>query len=158
MLDRLLHTAPSYSVLGARLALGAVLFAHGAQKVGGFGGPGWAGTMAFFTEGLGVPAPLAAGVIAFEVFGALALRLGLLGRPLAAAAAGVMLGAIALVHAPHGFFMNWVGAQAGEGYEFHLLALALSLVVSAQGSGAWSLDRALARRWARAPRRGAEAA
>jgi putative oxidoreductase len=34
-----------------------------------------------------------------------------------------MLGAIGMVHAKVGFFMNWTGKQAGEGFEYHLLAM-----------------------------------
>lgn len=41
--------------------------------------------------------------------------------------------------------MNWSGAQAGEGFEFHLLALALSVPLMLRGAGAWSLDGWLAR-------------
>ena len=58
-----------------------------------------------------------------------------------------MLGAILLVHLPNGFFMNWGGvAGAGEGYELHLLALALSVPLLVRGAGAYSLDRVIARR------------
>ncbi|MGC3998186.1 MAG: hypothetical protein QM767_12170 [Anaeromyxobacter sp.] len=64
-----------------------------------------------------------------------------------------MIGAVATVHWQAGFFMNWSGAQAGEGFEYHLLALALAIPVVVSGGGAWSLDRVLAR----ALRRGAGA-
>jgi putative oxidoreductase len=56
-----------------------------------------------------------------------------------------MLGAVATVHAPNGFFMNWFGNQAGEGFEFHLLALALVISLLLQGGGRASLDQRLAR-------------
>ena len=62
---------------------------------------------------------------------------------MAAGVAAVMVGAIVTVHLTHGFFMNWTGAQAGEGFEFHILAIALALVVMLRGSGAASVDRAL---------------
>ena len=54
-----------------------------------------------------------------------------------------MVGAIATVHLANGFFMNWSGAQKGEGFEYHILAIALALVVMLRGSGAASVDRAL---------------
>ncbi len=54
-----------------------------------------------------------------------------------------MLGAIFMVHLKVGFFMNWVGAQKGEGFEFHLLALALVVLLVIKGSGKFSLDRLL---------------
>jgi putative oxidoreductase len=48
-------------------------------------------------------------------------------------------------HLRNGFFMNWYGNQAGEGFEYHLLALGLALVVLVRGSGALSVDRVLSR-------------
>ena len=51
-----------------------------------------------------------------------------------------MLGAIATTHWKVGFFMNWFGNQAGEGYEFHLLALALSVPLLIAGGGRCALD------------------
>ncbi|HZU83171.1 MAG TPA: DoxX family protein, partial [Polyangiaceae bacterium] len=49
--------------------------------------------------------------------------------------------AIVMVHAPNGFFMNWFGNQKGEGFEYHLLALALAAIVMVKGAGVFSLDR-----------------
>ena len=57
----------------------------------------------------------------------------------------VMLGAMVLVHGQHGFFLNWNGDQAGEGIQFHLLVLAVAVVLMVKGSGAWSIDRLLLR-------------
>jgi putative oxidoreductase len=54
-----------------------------------------------------------------------------------------MLVAIATVHFANGFFMNWSGQQKGEGFEYHLLAIALCILVMVKGAGALSLDRAL---------------
>jgi putative oxidoreductase len=56
-----------------------------------------------------------------------------------------MLVAIFKVHAVNGFFMNWTGQQKGEGFEFHVLALAMAAAIMIAGSGAWSVDRALSR-------------
>jgi putative oxidoreductase len=53
----------------------------------------------------------------------------------------IMIGAIAMVHLPHGFFMNWFGNQTGEGYEYHLLVIGLSLAIMVNGSGRLSIDR-----------------
>ena len=50
---------------------------------------------------------------------------------------------IGAVHLPDGFFMNWTGTQQGEGFEYHLLAIAIGLAVFIKGSGAMSVDRAL---------------
>jgi putative oxidoreductase len=132
-----------------RLALAAVMFPHGAQKVlGWFGGPGLKGTLDFFKKS-GIPAPLATLVLAAEFLGPLGLAAGLLTRLAALGIAGVMLGAILLVHRQHGFFINWFGNQAGEGFEYHLLALGLAVALIIGGAGAWSLD-ALVAQWGNA--------
>jgi putative oxidoreductase len=129
----------------SRLVLALVMFPHGAQKVlGWFGGYGFAGTMQAFTEQMGIPAVLAFLAIAVEFLGPIALVLGLGSRIAAAGIAINMAVAVWMVHLPNGFFMNWFGNQKGEGFEYHLLAIALALVVVIRGSGAWSLDRRLA--------------
>jgi putative oxidoreductase len=127
-----------------RLGLGIVMFPHGAQKaLGWFGGNGFSGTVQFFTQNMGVPLPLALLAIAAEFLGSLGLIVGLLGRVAALGIAAVMLVAIATVNLANGFFMNWGGNQAGEGFEYHLLALAMAIAVIIGGSGALSIDRAL---------------
>ena len=131
----------------ARLALALVMFPHGAQKLlGWYGGHGFSGTLGFFTQQMGLPAPLAAGVILIEFFAPLLLLVGLGTRYAALGIGAIMVGAIATVHAAQGFFMNWTGAQAGEGYEYHLLVLGLVAVLLVQGGGALSLDRWLTAR------------
>lgn len=129
-----------------RVTLGVVMFPHAAQKAfGWFGGYGLEGTMGFLTGGAGLPWLVAALVIAFELGGSVALITGALGRLGAAAIATVMVGAVLTTHLQNGFFMNWSGAQAGEGFEYHLLALAMAAVIMVRGSGAFSVDRSLAR-------------
>lgn len=146
---RMLATDTSKTALIQRIALAAVVLPHGLQKVfGWFGGWGLEGTLGWFQSALGVPAPIAALVIASDFLGAIALGLGLFSRLAALGVALTMLGAIAMVHAPNGFFMNWAGTNAGEGFEFHLLALGLSLPLIVRGGGAFSLDRWLAERLA----------
>ena len=141
---RLLSTTNEFSLTIARLILGVVFFAHGAQKMlGWFGGYGFHGTMGFFTQQMGIPAPLAFLAICAEFFGGLGLIVGLLSRIAALGIIVNMLVAIAKVHLPNGFFMNWTGQQKGEGFEFHLLAIALALLVLIKGGGALSLDRLL---------------
>jgi len=128
-----------------RLALGIMIFPHGAQKLlGWFGGGGVSGTVQFFSAAFGIPAFLALLVIAAEFFGGLGLILGFLSRVAAGGVALVMLGAVFLVHLPNGFFMNWTGSQGGEGFEFHLLAIGIAVAVMARGSGALSVDAMLA--------------
>jgi putative oxidoreductase len=119
------------------------MFPHGAQKVfGWFGGHGFKGTMKAFT-GSGIPTVFALLAIAAESLGPLGLAIGLLTRVAAFDVACVMFVAIVTVHRPNGFFMNWEGNQKGEGFEYHLLALAMAISLIIVGAGAWSLDGAL---------------
>jgi putative oxidoreductase len=141
MWKRLIHTRHDWALTAARLALGIAILPHGAQKLlGWFGGHGVSGTIGYFSEALGIPAPLTLAVIFVEFFGALALIFGALGRVAALGTGTVMVVAALLVHLPNGFFMNWSGSQGGEGFEYHILALGLSLAVMIGGSGAASVD------------------
>jgi putative oxidoreductase len=146
--QRVLATKDSSAPAVARLALGLVMFPHGAQHaLGWFGGHGFSGTHAWMTGTLGFPAPLAALAIVVELVAPLFLVLGLGGRLAAAGLFGLMVGA-ASTHAASGFFMNWFGKlpAGSEGFEYHLLVMALAAVVVIAGSGAFSLDRRLSRR------------
>jgi putative oxidoreductase len=145
MFRKLVSTSNDFTLTIVRLVLGVTFFAHGAQKMlGWFGGYGFHGTMGFFTQQMGIPAPLAFLAICAEFFGGLGLLIGLLGRIAALGIIVNMLVAIATVHHVNGFFMNWTGQQKGEGFEYHLLAIALAIVVLVKGSGAISIDRAIA--------------
>lgn len=145
MLKRLMSTTDDVSLTTLRVVLGMVFFAHGAQMMlGWFGGFGFHATMGNFTHG-GFPAPVAFLIICAQFFGALGLLVGLLTRIAALGIAGVMVGAIFMVHLPNGFFMNWMGTQKGEGFEFHLLALAMAAALLLRGAGAFSVDRALSK-------------
>jgi putative oxidoreductase len=145
VLARVLATPQELAPTVARVSLAVVMFPHGAQKLlGWWGGYGWSGTMGFLTGQIGLPAPLAAGLILLEFFGPVLLLAGLLTRPVALGFVGIMLGAIFSVHAQHGFFMNWSGAQGGEGFEYHVLAIALALVLVLKGGGRFAADRLLA--------------
>lgn len=147
MFGKLLSTQADVAPLVMRVMLGIVFFPHGAQKVfGWFGGHGLAGTLNFFTESMGVPMIFALLVIAAEFFGALGLIVGFLTRIAAFGVASVMAGAIFMVHLQHGFFMNWAGKQAGEGFEYHLLAIALAVALMFTGGGKASVDGVLSRK------------
>ncbi|MDE2491733.1 MAG: DoxX family protein [Elusimicrobia bacterium] len=147
MLKKLLDTSDDWAPTVARLTLGTVFFAHGAQKVlGWWGGYGFAGTMHFFTAGMGIPAPLAFLAIMAEFLGGLGLLVGALSRIAAFGIFTNMAVAIATVHRHFGFFMNWFGNQKGEGYEYHLLAMALAVVIMIRGAGALSVDREVSKR------------
>jgi putative oxidoreductase len=138
-------TPQSTTLLFQRIVLGLVILPHGLQKtLGLFGGGGFSATLGFF-ESVGIPAFLAALVIAAESLGAIGLVVGAGTRLAAFGITATMVGA-ALTHVPNGFFMNWFGNQAGEGYEYHLLALALAAPLVFRGAGAYSIDRMIAGR------------
>ena len=141
-MKKLFATTDGFTLTVLRLVTGVVFFAHGAQKMlGWFGGYGFTGTMGFFTHNMGIPAPLAFLAICAEFFGGLGLILGLLSRVAAFGIICNMLVAIMTVHHVNGFFMNWTGQQRGEGFEYHLLAIAIGLAILVRGAGAWSIDR-----------------
>lgn len=143
---KLLSTSNDVTLTVARLLLGVVFFAHGAQKMlGWFGGYGFRGTMGFFTQQMHIPAPFAFLAICAEFFGGLGLIVGLLSRVAAFGIFCNMVVAVLTVHIHNGFFMNWSGQQKGEGFEYHLLAFALLFVIMVKGAGALSIDRALSR-------------
>jgi putative oxidoreductase len=137
--QRLLSPGSSWGPLALRIPVGVIFAAHGAQKLfGWFGGYGLEGTgqwMGSIGLAPGYLMALLAG--SAEFFGGLALVLGLLVRPAAAALAFAMLVAVFAVHIDKGLFV------ANNGYEFGLalLAVAVSLVVT--GAGRASLDAAL---------------
>lgn len=144
MLHKLLVTDDNAATVILRLVLGVVFFAHGAQKMlGWFGGYGFSGTMGYFTGTAHIPAVFAFLAIAAEFFGGLGLIFGFLTRIAAFGISVNMLVAIATVHGAMGFFMNWTGAQKGEGFEYHLLVLAITAFLMIRGAGAFSIDRAI---------------
>ncbi len=142
-MKKLMSTSNDVSFTILRVVLGVVFFAHGAQKMlGWFGGYGFHGTMGFF-EHMGMPAPVAFLIICTEFFGGLGLIVGLLTRIAALGIGGEMIGAILMVHLQNGFFMNWFGNQKGEGFEYHLLVIAMAAALLVRGAGAFSADRML---------------
>ncbi len=145
-LHALIATDASLAALLLRVTVGAVMLPHGAQKLlGWFGGFGFSGTMGYFTDVLGLPWLLALAIILLESIGAIALIAGLATRVMAAGIGAIMIGAIVTTHAEFGLFMNWFGAQAGEGFEFHLLVLGIVAALIVSGGGRASLDRQLIR-------------
>ncbi len=146
MIQRLFSTPNDYTLTILRLVLGIVFLAHGSQKMlGWYGGGGFSATMHGF-ESRGIPTIFAFLAIAAEFFGGLGLVAGLLGRIAAFGIMVNMLVAIVTVHAPHGLFMNWTGKQKGEGFEYHLLAIAITVAILVRGSGALSADQVISRK------------
>lgn len=146
MAQGLIKTNDSLAAFILRLGLAIVIFPHGAQKVlGWFGGGGFQATLDGMTTGAGLPAFVVILVMLIEFLGPLLLLIGLYTRITALCMFGLFVGIILFAHAGQGFFMNWGGENPGEGYEYHLLVLAMSLALVSSGAGRWSVDRKLMR-------------
>ena len=147
MFHKIIHTDESWTGTVLRLAVALVIFPHGAQKLlGWFGGYGLLGTMGFLTGTAGLPWLIALAVIMIEFFGSLSILAGLFSRIWSLGLLGLMTGIILTVHVRNGFFMNWSGAQSGEGFEFHLLVIGIAFALIVHGSGKFSMDRMLLHR------------
>lgn len=144
MIRKIFQTDDDMASLVLRLLLGIVFFAHGMQKVlGWFGGAGFSGTMDAFTVKMGIPAFFAILAILAEAAGSLGLITGFLTRIAAFGIACNMVVAVFMVHLKNGFFMNWFGKQQGEGFEYHILVIAITIALMIRGGGRWSIDRLL---------------
>jgi putative oxidoreductase len=131
-----------------RVTLALVLLPHGAQHLlGAFGGYGFSATVAWMSGSLGFPVPLAAGGILLEFFGPLLLLVGI-GSRLVALALAVFMAVAGSTHVANGFFMNWLGnlPAGAEGFEYHILVVAVAVAIAANGGGAWAVDQLIARR------------
>lgn len=140
MFRKLIATSSTWFPLPIRLALGAVMIAHGSQKVlGSFGGPGF---NAFISNNTPFsfmrPAWLWLSAAALtELVGGILVTLGFLTRVGALLFACVMLTAILGVHWQAGFF------AANRGYEFPLTLLAMTIALLISGGGQASVDKSL---------------
>jgi putative oxidoreductase len=147
MFRKLLATTNDCYVTLLRLVVGIMIFPHGLQKTFGlFGGAGFEKTMGFFTNVAHIPAAFAFLAIMAEFLGGLGLILGFLTRVAAFGVLCNMVVAVITVHWRDGFFMNWGGNQKGEGFEFHLLAIAILIVLIIKGGGSASVDRVIAKK------------
>lgn len=144
MFELLLKTKDEWPALILRVTAAMIMLPHGFQKLTGhFGGYGFKNTMAFFTETMKLPYVIALSVILLESIGSLALFAGLLTRIWALLFIALMVGAILTTNLKHGFFMNWFGNQAGEGFEYHLLFIGICTALLICGGGKFSVDRSL---------------
>ncbi len=145
-MNKIIATDSNNSIaLIARLALGLTIFPHGAQKMfGWFGGYGFRGTMGFFTTQVHLPYIVGLLFILIEFFGSLFLILGFITRVSAIGLMGIYIGAISMVHAANGFFMNWNSQPSkGEGWEYFIMLFGLAIIVLISGSGKASIDAVL---------------
>ncbi len=147
MIRRLFKTEGTISGTVLRVFLGAAILPHGAQKLlGWFGGAGFTAAMRGFESHFHIPAVFALLAILAESVGAAALIAGFFTRVAALALSVDMLVAVALVHSKNGFFMNWGGTAKGEGFEYHILAVAIGIALMIAGGGRWSLDGVIAKK------------
>ncbi len=138
-------TDDSIAQLFLRLALGIVIFPHGAQKAfGWFGGSGLLKTIEVFADKMHFPPPLTLVLIFIEVFGSIGLILGFFTRFSALGIGASMAICAYMNHFQNGFFMNWFGQQKGEGFEFHILVVGIALALLIKGGGLFSVDRKVA--------------
>ena len=122
------------ALLFIRIACSIAFLYHGSAILfGAFGGPGPSKFAAF----IHAPAVVGYMVGIGQFFGGLAILLGIFTRIAAAGIAIIMLGAIYLVHLPHGFDVS----RGGFEYAFTMLLIALALVFT--GPGAYSLAAAM---------------
>jgi putative oxidoreductase len=143
MFREFLKTDNSPAQLFIRLALGVVMFPHGAQKVlGWFGGPGITKTLQAFA-GMGFPAWSVVVLMGIEFLGSALLVFGFLTRLWAVGIGAGITICMFLNHVQNGFFMNWLGQQKGEGFEYHILVIGICLALLIRGGGALSVDRSL---------------
>ncbi len=141
MLKKIMQTDDDVALLVLRVLLGIVFIPHGLQKLMGF-----SGVMSMFTTQLGIPAVFAFLAIVAEGLGSWGLVTGLLTRVAAFGITVNMIVAVYMMHWKNGFFMNWFGNQKGEGYEYHLLVIAIGIALMIKGGGKWSLDRVLSKK------------
>jgi len=141
MNEIIFFTDNSWTGLILRLTLGIIMFPHGAQKMFGlFGGYGFEPTMFFLRNEMKLPWLIAFLVIAIEFFCSMSLIIGFNVRLCAVLFIVIMTGAILTVNLVYGFFMNWFGNQKGEGYEYHLLIIGISIALLFTGGGKYSID------------------
>ncbi len=132
-----------WAPLVIRLALGLIFIAHGGQKLFGlWGGAGLSATIETFEKNMGIPPPLTVIAAAAELFGGIALVVGLLTRAASLSLGIVMVVAIFQAHLSHGFFINWEQAPGrGHGIEYNIALLSMCGALLISGPGKLSLDR-----------------
>lgn len=143
ILIKITETVDDFTLFVMRVILSVVIFPHGAQKlIGWFEGKGLTMTIELWEQWWNMPVIVTISVVLIEFFGMIFLMLGLFSRIMAGLIFAVMLGAIYMVHGQYGFFMNWYSEMnRGEGFEYHLLVLAIAFMIIIKGAGKWSLDQ-----------------
>jgi len=140
LLQGLTRTDNNGASIFLRISFVIMMLPHGAGKLFGvFGGFGFEKTMQHFTENMGIPYILALAAILVEFLSSLMILVGYQTRINAFLLASVMTVA-GFMHISNSFYMNWFGQQAGEGFEFHILAVGMMLALTVLGGGKYSID------------------
>src|SRR5436190_14125860 len=135
--------AVDVALLAVRVVVGIIFVAHGAQKLfGAFGGPGLSAMVQPPPNGMGL---LGYPVTIGEFFGGLGLIAGFLCRFSAASLIVIMLGAIGMVHAQHGFFLGHspTDTLATSGFEYNLALIGLLAPILIAGPGRFAIGQFL---------------
>jgi putative oxidoreductase len=144
MKNQIFGTNGNYASTALRTMLGTIIFSHGAQSLlGWFGGYGMKATLQFLTTAMSVPLVVAIAVILIQFFGSIMLIVGAGTRIAALGIFGIFIG-MASYHFQFGLHMNWGGSKGGEGFEYHILVLGMSIALFILGGGALSVDRKIA--------------
>ncbi|MBS0389345.1 MAG: DoxX family protein [Proteobacteria bacterium] len=130
----MIKTTAPYAALLLRVSLGILFLAHVGLKLFVFTVPGFVGYFA----SMGLPAITAYAVIALELFGGLALVLGIYASWVALPLAVEMLGTIVLAHGHNG----WLFTNAGGGWEYPAFWMIALLALYLLGDGAMALKPA----------------
>ncbi|ASZ10914.1 DoxX family protein [Chitinophaga pendula] len=127
-----------------RLTIFIAILPHGLQLAFGWlGGSGYSATMEYLHGSMHLPVIIAFLTIALQVIGPLALLVGFASRLFAFAMTILFIGMILTAHLHNGFFMNWLGNQPGEGFEYHLLVIGILCGILVSGAGKYAVDRLL---------------
>lgn len=148
MLIRLLSTNRSFAMFWVRLPLAVSMILHGYGKVTNMHG------FLRYCDNIGIPPALAVIGACGEFFGGLGVLFGCFSRVAAFGVGCTMTTAAFMRHLlpGYGYLMNWHGALpfGAEGYEFHTLAIGMSLAIMFAGAGVFSVDYLLVRYLTRA--------
>lgn len=139
------ETTDNFAPTILRIVLGVILFTHGSgAMLGWFGGHGFHATVEALNTYYGLPALVSVPVILIQFFGALMLIFGTATRIAGLCVFAIFIG-MASTHIQHGLHMNWLGTNAGEGYEYHLLVMAMCSALIMFGGGKFSVDARLSK-------------
>ncbi len=139
-LKQLQKTDDNKASIMLRISFSIIMFAHASGKVFGIlGGMGFEKTIYHMTHNMGIPYFLAFIAIVVEFVSTLGIIAGYHTR-INAFLLTILMFVASTFHFKNGFYMNWFGQKAGEGFEFHILVIGMLLALLVLGGGKYSLD------------------